>query len=362
MASRTYLAPFSHVRLAARATTPAVYRRSYAASSVVAPNKNRPPATAKKITATEHLSSASNPKLSVKTASRTHVSASGPPAKAASKNVSKTATKPAAQPQAIATQEEQMAQLDQLLAFAQYMPTADIWGQKTETLDGLKGMWSQFWKNRLNDVKNMMSMSTLASYNAFPGVDTANDRFFKKLFKWPIYIFGTRSISPSSWVAPSRKVFLDTYKQFNAAIARNDLKEVKRLATDSFLADTLAAQKKRSPHCTYIWRFHREVNPTQIVSLRVTEGYLSPEDPKFGNRLMVHALVKFNTEQSLEIYDRRGNALHTPAAGSTEMTKEPVPAETQRVIQYLVLEKRMWYDGPWSIRDQVWEVIPKKSS
>jgi protein MBA1 len=58
----------------------------------------------------------------------------------------------------------------------------------------------------------------------------------------------------------------------------------------------LVAQKKRKG-LAYIWRFHREVNPTQIVSLRVIEGYLSPEEPKFGSRWMVHALVKFDTEQ-----------------------------------------------------------------
>lgn len=181
-------------------------------------------------------------------------------------------------------------------------------------LNGISGRWSQFWQNRLNDLKNMTSLVALASHNAIPGVNTANDRFFKKLFKWPFYTFGTKSTSPTSWLAPTRKLALDTYLQLNAAIAkyislppiiallvttrvRNDLKEIKRLAADSFLTETLAAQKKRSSAHTYVWRFHREVKPTQIVSLRATEGYLSPEDPKFGNRLMVHALVKFDTEQ-----------------------------------------------------------------
>lgn len=36
-----------------------------------------------------------------------------------------------------------------------------------------------------------------------------------------------------------------------------------------------------------------------------------------------------------------------------------VPAEKRRVIEYLVLEKRMWYDGPWTFRDQLWEKAGK---
>ena len=78
---------------------------------------------------------------------------------------------------------------------------------------------------------------------------------------------------------------------------RNNLREIKRLTTDSFANETLTAQKKHKLNCSYIWRFHREINPTQVLSLRVTEGYLAPEEPRFGNRLMVQALVKFDTEQ-----------------------------------------------------------------
>jgi len=33
-----------------------------------------------------------------------------------------------------------------------------------------------------------------------------------------------------------------------------------------------------------------------------------------------------------------------------------VAAERKRVTEYLVLEKRMWYDGPWTFREQLWEV------
>jgi len=162
---------------------------------------------------------------------------------------------------------------------------------------------------------------------------------------------------------------------------RNNLKEIKRLTTSSFASETLTTQKKHKVDCSYFWRFHREINPTQIVSLRATEGYLASEAPKFGNRLMVHALVKFDTEQvqkdffhlyhlsntiflskfqSLEIYDRGGNPLHEPAEGSVCVNGR-VPAKTRHVVQYLVFEKRMWYDGPWVIREQIWDIVPKKT-
>jgi len=330
---------------------------------------------AKKAASTEHLSSASKPKVSVKAASRTRVSSGGPAAKTSTKDVASATDKSTSSKPHVMNEKEQLEQLDQILAFSQYMPTADVWGQKVETLDvmihypifssrsqlgGLSNRWAQFWRNRLNGLKNATSLVALAAHNAIPGITTANDRFLKKLFKWPFYIFGVKSTASTSWLATTRELALETYLQLNNAIAKNNLKEIKRLTTDSFLVDTLAAQKKRSSSHSYVWRFHREVNPTQIVSLRVTEGYLSPQEPKFGNRLMVHALVKFDTEQSLEIYDHHGKALHKPAAETA--ANGAVPAEKQHVVQYLVLEKRMWYDGPWLVRDQIWEATPKKTS
>ena len=42
---------------------------------------------------------------------------------------------------------------------------------------------------------------------------------------------------------------------------------------------------------------HGEYEPTRILSLRVIQGHLGHEEPRFGNRLMVHALLKFDTEQ-----------------------------------------------------------------
>ena len=64
--------------------------------------------------------------------------------------------------------------------------------------------------------------------------------------------------------------------------------------------------------------------------------------------------------QSLEIYDSRGNALHTPAELPYLVDSDKcieswrVPAARKRVTEYLILEKRMWIPGVWQFREQVW--------
>jgi len=45
--------------------------------------------------------------------------------------------------------------------------------------------------------------------------------------------------------------------------------------------------------------------------------------------------------QSLQVYSAKGDPLSSP--------------EPKRVVEYLVLEKRMWYDTPWFIREQIYE-------
>lgn len=71
--------------------------------------------------------------------------------------------------------------------------------------------------------------------------------------------------------------------------------------------------------------------------------------------------IYLRLQQSLEIYDRKGHPLHAhkPEDDHGKKTWLNVPAEKRRVIEYLVLEKRMWYDGPWTFRDQLWEKAGK---
>lgn len=79
---------------------------------------------------------------------------------------------------------------------------------------------------------------------------------------------------------------------------RQDDKTVKQLTSSTYYDDSIRLLKKNhKPGLTYIWRFHREITPTRVISIRANEGYLATEEPKIGNRMMVHALVRIDTEQ-----------------------------------------------------------------
>ncbi|RDB29872.1 putative 39S ribosomal protein L45, mitochondrial [Hypsizygus marmoreus] len=268
------------------------------------------------------------------------------------------------------TEEEQMAQVDQIVAMGKLFPTADPWGQRVDTLDvaipysvkpterdkypSLGAMWRQFLENRYNGAKNATCLLLLAQADAVPGVDLSEaTRVQKFITQWPWRILSATSVKPNSWMEPLRKLALKTYQDLNTALAQQDDKTIKELTTSTYQDHTMHLLKKsRNPNLKYIWRFHGEVTPTRVISIRATEGYLATDDPKFGNRMMVHALVRIDSEQSLEIYDKRGTPLHASHS-------DDCPVEKRRVTEYLVFEKRMWYDGPWVIREQLWEAPGK---
>ena len=271
-------------------------------------------------------------------------------------------------------EEEALKQIEQIQAMAKLFPSADPWGQRVETLDvslpysvGLvarksyptwRAIWDQFVANRFNGAKNATSMLKLAQADAIPGVDLSGAKLYQKLFtQWPWKIFTTTSTRSGSWMDPLRKAALSSYQQLNTAVAQKDERTIKELTTSSYQDTALRLKRSQNPNFKYIWRFHREVNPARVLSIRATEGYLAAEEPKFGNRMMVHALVKIDTEQSLEIYDKRGQPIHAIDAASR--TSGTAPAEKRRVTEYLIFEKRMWYDGPWVIREQLWEAPGK---
>ena len=65
------------------------------------------------------------------------------------------------------------------------------------------------------------------------------------------------------------------------------------------------------------------------------------------------------------MYDMWGRPMHQPAAGDAAAPRSgygTCPAERKRVTEYLVFEKRMWYDGPWVIREQLWEAPGKEAA
>ena len=157
------------------------------------------------------------------------------------------------------------------------------------------------------------------------------------------------------------------------SISQN-IKIIKKLSTHTYKDQLTRLLKKSQQGIKSIWRFHGELSPIRVISIRAVEGHLGIEEPKFGNRMMVHALVRIDSEQvrshlvqlrswlntsvqSLEMYDTWGRAVHRPAGGVAQSISGfgNCPAEKKRVTEYLVFEKRMWYDGPWIIREQLWE-------
>ncbi|KAF4618909.1 hypothetical protein D9613_010113 [Agrocybe pediades] len=361
----------SSSRLAPCSAT-SVYSRTYATASATLTSKT--PVTAKGTKHDAHL---------INKPSKKKTAATVPPKKATSPEM-ETAQHLTPAPQAAKTetatseelqQIEQLKEMERVMAFQHLMPTVDAWGQEVkETLDVQiprsitaaktpKSIYQALKANFINSLKNVSALASLATMNAIPGL--------KEQYSWKMTprLFGTQSVKPDGLLAPVRKAALQVYEDLNKAVANRSDKDIKRFTTASYQTQALELARKfrgktKSNKGRFIWQLHRVVNPVQVLSLRVTEGYLAPDAPRYGNRLMIHALVKFDTEQSLEIYNEKGVALHTPSeeAHNTPAFAQPVeswrvPASKKRVTEYLILERRMWIPGDWQIREQVWPAL-----
>ncbi|KDR80260.1 hypothetical protein GALMADRAFT_136775 [Galerina marginata CBS 339.88] len=269
---------------------------------------------------------------------------------------------------------EKLKEMDRIMAFQHLMPTIDTWGQEVkETLDVMIPLSVNYKSvsletfhnvktNILNRIKNAAALSTLMTTNSLPGVTISSG--FRQQFRQVFKALGTQSVEPDAVLAPVRRMVLDNYQDLNHAIASRNEKEIKKYSTFSYQTHSLdLARSFRSKNSKgrLIWQMHRTIDPVQILSLRVTEGYLAPDQPRTGSRMMVHALIKFDTEQSLEMYSDRGVPLHTVVTDpdrivDSEKPKENwrVPAPRKRVTEYLVVEKRMWMTSTWQFREQMW--------
>ncbi|KAI0346437.1 hypothetical protein BDW22DRAFT_1461811 [Trametopsis cervina] len=244
---------------------------------------------------------------------------------------------------------ETLKEIETLAAWAQQTNT-DIWSQPIDTLDLIIPSWRSKRPNatiidhiktilqtQVNWIRNTQNMFRIASENAFPGIEIKS--------AWSLQIFKIRS---GRWVAGLRKSALESYKNVNAAVAVNDQKVVKKYAVQGYRDTLLKRISSRDKEKHYVWRLHGENKPCAVLSIRAFFGHMGSSPPTFGNRLVIQALVKFDTNQSLEVYNKKGKRL----AG------DDTP---KRVVEYLVLQKRGWYDGPWTIRDQLYEGLKHES-
>ncbi|KAF6745364.1 hypothetical protein DFP72DRAFT_925997 [Ephemerocybe angulata] len=271
----------------------------------------------------------------------------------------------------LTVEEKGLQELEAIEYFKKVMRSADPFGQPiASSLDvmlvrpasplhiskygSLGQWWGQLVQNRVNGMKSFMSMMYLAGDDAIPGVKLGRVPWYKS-FGWLFKAGKSQSTKTNVWISPLRQIALETYRELNQNVAKGDSKAVKTLTAADYQTELLRRLKKQPANFTFRWNFEREVSPTQIVSLRAAQYHMGREDPKFGNRYLVHALVKFDTEQSLEIYGARGEPLHEVAEGASKRADGTIPAKPKRVTEYLVMEKRMWYDTPWVFREQKWE-------
>lgn len=219
----------------------------------------------------------------------------------------------------------------------------DLWSLPLETLDvhipsfpakaenaTLRDHITLLRDNFLNTLKNVSSMRKIAQENAFPGRDISSARSFQ--------IFQAKSTKDSAWVAPLRATLLENYKRVNNAIAEGDSKTLTSLTTNEYAK--FASRRLRNLHtagrpAAYKWRLVSQPSPVRIASIRAVEGHLGLQPIRSGNPLYVNVLARFDTIQALT---RRGIV----------STVEP-----KRIVEYLLFEKRMWYDTPWVIKEQL---------
>ncbi|KAJ7033643.1 hypothetical protein C8F04DRAFT_1260638 [Mycena alexandri] len=210
--------------------------------------------------------------------------------------------------------------------------------------------YRQLKRNILNAGKNAFSMRHIAMADSFPGVEVdRNMGWARSLYMMARRLFQTQSLKSDTWVAPMRQEFLAQYIKLNQALLNKNRPHLLALTMKPYTDEVLALLEKNDALYRR-WHFHREVTPTRILSLRAADGHFGKEMPSTGSRIAIQAL-------SLEIYDREGRALHTPAP--TAAPQPPrlgkklhiVPAVPKRVTEYLVLDKMFYVQqGRWRFR------------
>ncbi|OCB90026.1 hypothetical protein A7U60_g2788 [Sanghuangporus baumii] len=190
-------------------------------------------------------------------------------------------------------------------------------------------------------------------------------------------LFRAKSTSDKAWVAPYRLELLDVYKRINQAIASGDKKTLKSLTAYEYQAHAFAllqrnVQRQKQTELTSHWTLHHLLTPVQILSLRAYPLYSAPEEPKYGNRNCVQALVKFESLQTLVLRDPKGRIVKPDGEAVDREEEERMMRgqgkvgdwrpEPKRVLEYLVYENKMFYPDGWYVRDQIFEGVKPKFS
>ncbi|RPD61419.1 hypothetical protein L226DRAFT_462292 [Lentinus tigrinus ALCF2SS1-7] len=192
-----------------------------------------------------------------------------------------------------------------------------------------------------NWLQNIRAMYQIAKEGSIPGVKVKS--------AWSLQLFATQSTKPDAWMAPFRQAALEVYKQVNEAVAARDEKTIKALTGGEQQLAYIKLIRSQDPRYVNVWKFHGERTPCRVVSLRSLEAYYGAKAPRMGSRLAVQAVVRFDTLQSVETYSKK--------TGARVGESQPKP-----VVEYLVFQKRMWFDSPWVIRDRLYEGLESRFS
>jgi hypothetical protein len=102
-----------------------------------------------------------------------------------------------------------------------------------------------------------------------------------------------------------------------------DLKKARVITTSDFQNEILRRIRKQPAGFHFKWNLDKE-HAVQILSLRAAQYYMARENPKFGSRYLLHALVKFETEQvrlaSLPLRKRPSDGDALSPSRSTDLT------------------------------------------
>ncbi|KAI0642779.1 hypothetical protein C8Q79DRAFT_984116 [Trametes meyenii] len=196
-----------------------------------------------------------------------------------------------------------------------------------------------FWQAQRNWLFNARSLYRMAKARSIPGVKVKSP--------WSWQLFSTQSTKPTAWLGPFRQAALDAYKQINEAVAARDEKAVKALTAGDQQTAYMKLIRSQDPRFINVWKFHGERTLCRVVSIRALEAYYGAKAPRVGSRLAIQAVVRFDTLQSVETYSKKTGA----RVGETE---------PKAVTEYLVFQKRMWYDSPWVIRDRLYEGLESR--
>ncbi|KAG8882093.1 hypothetical protein FRB98_003930 [Tulasnella sp. 332] len=207
----------------------------------------------------------------------------------------------------------------------------------------LKGLWQTTRLSLSNRFQNVFNLSMLARHRPFLGIPNLSN----PKSRWSLGVLGTMSTGPNAWIAPLRKHSLDIYTHLNEAQASGDLKAIGTLARGRMEEEVRQRIRDLPKNQMMVWKLHGEASPTQCLSIRtIDDDNMSSSSTKRKAKLLVtQVLMKFDTHQSLMIYDKKTGRL---------LASKGTPEAPTRIVEYMVLEKRMQMDGRWYIRDQLY--------